>query len=170
MGCRLRKPTKLLPTTVKLFASNDQAIRVGLLQLIGQFGESLCTQIVDEQVLPHVATGFSDTSAFLRELTLKSMLVLAPKVHAYYNFGPLSREVLDDAIVSNSMLIFGTIRDLFLAFMLELPAAFLKWIQFLGFRLFEVAAAVAVFVTEKIQTVDFNKVVSSCAMYKRREF
>jgi len=33
------------------------------------------------QVYPHVATGFSDTSAFLRELTLKSMLVLAPKVH-----------------------------------------------------------------------------------------
>ena len=32
------------------------------------------------QVFPHVATGFSDTSAFLRELTLKSMLVLAPKV------------------------------------------------------------------------------------------
>lgn len=31
---------------------------------------------------PHVATGFSDTSAFLRELTLKSMLILAPKVFA----------------------------------------------------------------------------------------
>jgi len=34
----------------------------------------------DDQVYPHVATGFSDTSAFLRELTLKSMLILAPKV------------------------------------------------------------------------------------------
>jgi len=33
-----------------------------------------------DQVYPHVATGFSDTSAFLRELTLKSMLILAPKV------------------------------------------------------------------------------------------
>jgi SCY1-like protein 1 len=32
------------------------------------------------QVFPHVATGFSDTSSLLRELTLKSMLVLAPKV------------------------------------------------------------------------------------------
>ncbi|KAJ8624163.1 hypothetical protein MRB53_032693 [Persea americana] len=41
--------------------------------------ESLSTQTVDEQVFPHVATGFPDTSAFLRELTLKSMLVLAPK-------------------------------------------------------------------------------------------
>ncbi|KAK6155995.1 hypothetical protein DH2020_010243 [Rehmannia glutinosa] len=71
---------KVLPTIVKLFASNDRAIRVGLLQHIDQYGESLSAQIVDEQVYPHVSNGFSDTSAFLRELTLKSMLVLAPKV------------------------------------------------------------------------------------------
>ncbi|KAL6509387.1 hypothetical protein OROGR_022697 [Orobanche gracilis] len=71
---------KVLPTIVKLFASNDRAIRVGLLQHIDQYGESLSAQIVDEQVYPHVATGFSDTSAFLRELTLKSILVLAPKL------------------------------------------------------------------------------------------
>ncbi|THU47529.1 hypothetical protein C4D60_Mb09t16490 [Musa balbisiana] len=71
---------KVLPTIVKLFASNDRAIRVSLLQHIDQFGESLSSQIVDDQVFPHVANGFADTSAFLRELTLKSMLVLAPKV------------------------------------------------------------------------------------------
>lgn len=41
---------QVLPTIVKLFASNDRAIRVGLLQHIDQFGESLSTQIVDEQV------------------------------------------------------------------------------------------------------------------------
>ena len=29
---------------------------------------------------PHVTTGFSDSNAYLRELTLKSMLVLAPKL------------------------------------------------------------------------------------------
>ncbi|GAU43450.1 hypothetical protein TSUD_140870 [Trifolium subterraneum] len=72
--------TKVLPTIIKLFASNDRAVRVSLLQHIDQYGESLSAQAVDEQVYPHVATGFSDTSAFLRELTLKSMLVLAPKV------------------------------------------------------------------------------------------
>ncbi|QHN77852.1 putative inactive serine/threonine-protein kinase [Arachis hypogaea] len=71
---------KVLPTIVKLYASNDRSIRVALLQHIDQYGESLTAQIVDEQVYPHVATGFSDTSAFLRELTLKSMLTLAPKV------------------------------------------------------------------------------------------
>ncbi|XP_041994818.1 probable inactive serine/threonine-protein kinase scy1 isoform X2 [Salvia splendens] len=71
---------KILPTIIKLFASHDRAIRVGLLQHIDQYGESLSAQMVDEQVYPHVANGFSDTSAFLRELTLKSMLVLAPKL------------------------------------------------------------------------------------------
>lgn len=41
-----------------------------------------------DQVYAHVATGFSDTSAFLRELTLKSMLVLAPKVCVFSNICP----------------------------------------------------------------------------------
>ncbi|KAL9270926.1 putative inactive serine/threonine-protein kinase scy1 [Drosera capensis] len=72
---------KVLPIVVKLFSSNDRAIRVALLQHIDQFGDSLSAQVVDEQVYPHVANGFSDASAFLRELTLKSMLVLAPKRH-----------------------------------------------------------------------------------------
>ncbi|KAL9275075.1 putative inactive serine/threonine-protein kinase scy1, partial [Drosera capensis] len=71
---------KVLPIVVKLFSSNDRAIRVALLQHIDQFGDSLSAQVVDEQVYPHVANGFSDASAFLRELTLKSILVLAPKL------------------------------------------------------------------------------------------
>ncbi|PNX79558.1 putative inactive serine threonine-protein kinase SCY1-like protein, partial [Trifolium pratense] len=112
---------EVLPTIIKLFASNDRAVRVSLLQHIDQYRESLSAQAVDEQVCsqdkikmskfpyfptvfvavkhteihvlhcicntvdtcdqvyPHVATGFSNTSAFLRELALKSMLVLAPK-------------------------------------------------------------------------------------------
>lgn len=35
---------------------------------------------MEAQVYPHVATGFTDSNAYLRELTLKSMLVLAPKL------------------------------------------------------------------------------------------
>ncbi|XP_059640997.1 uncharacterized protein LOC132283117 isoform X2 [Cornus florida] len=76
----MNKSFKISGYYIKLFASNDRAIRVGLLQHVDQFGESLSAQIVDEQVYPHVATGFSDTSAFLWELTLKSMLILAPKL------------------------------------------------------------------------------------------
>ncbi|PIA27880.1 hypothetical protein AQUCO_07400010v1 [Aquilegia coerulea] len=106
---------KVLPTVVKLFASNDRAIRVGLLQHIDQYGESLSSQIVDEQVYPHVATGFSDTSAFLRELTLKSMLVLAPKLSQRTISGSLlkylSKLQVDEepAIRTNTTILLGNI-------------------------------------------------------------
>ncbi|KAK8575765.1 hypothetical protein V6N12_063424 [Hibiscus sabdariffa] len=40
---------KVLPTIVKLFASNDRAIRVALLQHIVQYGEPLSAQVVDDQ-------------------------------------------------------------------------------------------------------------------------
>ncbi|ONK72141.1 uncharacterized protein A4U43_C04F16210 [Asparagus officinalis] len=106
---------KVLPTIVKLFASNDRAIRVSLLQHIDQFGESLSAQIVDEQVFPHVATGFSDTSAFLRELTLKSMLILAPKLSQRTISGSLlkylSKLQVDEepAIRTNTTILLGNI-------------------------------------------------------------
>lgn len=106
---------KVLPTIVKLFASNDRAIRVGLLQHIDQYGESLSAQVVDEQVYPHVATGFSDTSAFLRELTLKSMLILAPKLSQRTISGSLlkylSKLQVDEepAIRTNTTILLGNI-------------------------------------------------------------
>ncbi|KAL8192848.1 hypothetical protein R6Q57_027296 [Mikania cordata] len=106
---------KVLPTIVKLFASNDRAIRVGLLQHIDLYGESFSVQIVDEQVYPHVATGFSDTSAFLRELTLKSMLVLAPKLSQHTLSGSLlkylSKLQVDEepAIRTNTTILLGNI-------------------------------------------------------------
>ncbi|KAJ9539805.1 hypothetical protein OSB04_026311 [Centaurea solstitialis] len=106
---------KVLPTIVKLFASNDRAIRVGLLQHVDQYGESFSAQVVDEQVYPHVATGFSDTSAFLRELTLKSMLVLAPKLSQRTLSGSLlkylSKLQVDEepAIRTNTTILLGNI-------------------------------------------------------------
>ncbi|XP_071711478.1 uncharacterized protein [Rutidosis leptorrhynchoides] len=106
---------KVLPTLVKLFASNDRAIRVGLLQHIDQYGESFTAQVVDEQVYPHIATGFSDTSAFLRELTLKSMLVLAPKLSQRTLSGSLlkylSKLQVDEepAIRTNTTILLGNL-------------------------------------------------------------
>ncbi|XP_051138422.1 uncharacterized protein LOC127256452 [Andrographis paniculata] len=106
---------KVSPTIIKLFTSNDRAIRVGLLQHIDQYGDSLSAQIVDEQVYPHVANGFSDTSAFLRELTLKSMLVLAPKLSQRTISGSLlkflSKLQVDEepAIRTNTTILLGNI-------------------------------------------------------------
>ncbi|GMI90509.1 cytoplasmic tRNA export protein [Hibiscus trionum] len=106
---------KVLPTIVKLFASNDRAVRVALLQHIDQYGESLSAQVVDEQVYPHVATGFADTSAFLRELTLKAMLILAPKLSQRTLSGSLlkylSKLQVDEepAIRTNTTILLGNI-------------------------------------------------------------
>ncbi|KAJ6697019.1 hypothetical protein OIU85_003386 [Salix viminalis] len=106
---------KVLPTIVKLFSSNDRAIRVSLLQHIDQYGESLSAHVVDEQVYSHVATGFSDTSALLRELTLKSMLILAPKLSQRTISGSLlkylSKLQVDEepAIRTNTTILLGNI-------------------------------------------------------------
>ncbi|KAH7282409.1 hypothetical protein KP509_35G029600 [Ceratopteris richardii] len=106
---------KVLPTLTKLFASNDRGIRVGLLQHIDQFGSSLSSQVVDEQVFPHLANGFSDTSAFLRELTLKAMLILVPKLSQRTISGSLlkylSKLQVDEepAIRTNTTILIGNI-------------------------------------------------------------
>ncbi|KAH1055241.1 hypothetical protein J1N35_033306 [Gossypium stocksii] len=106
---------KVLPTIIKLFASNDRAIRVALLQHIDQYGESLSAQVVDEQVYPHVATGFVDTSSILRELTLKSMLIMAPKLSQRNLSGSLlkylSKLQVDEepAIRTNTTILLGNI-------------------------------------------------------------
>ncbi|TYG66031.1 hypothetical protein ES288_D06G235000v1 [Gossypium darwinii] len=106
---------KVLPTIIKLFASNDRAIRVALLQHIDQYGESLSARVVDEQVYPHVATGFVDTSSILRELTLKSMLIMAPKLSQRNLSGSLlkylSKLQFDEepAIRTNTTILLGNI-------------------------------------------------------------
>lgn len=107
--------TKVLPTVIKLFSSSDRGIRIGLLQHIEQFGTALSSQVVDEQVFPHLATGFSDTSAFVRELTLKAMLTLAPKLSQRTIAGSLlkylSKLQVDEepAIRTNTTILLGNI-------------------------------------------------------------
>lgn len=36
--------------------------------------------VIEEQIYPNLSSGFSDENAYIRELTLKSMLTLAPKL------------------------------------------------------------------------------------------
>ena len=71
---------KVTPSIVKLFASTDKQLRIALLENLGKFSRHLSDKIVDETVYERAATGFTDEDAFLRELTLKSALVLAPKL------------------------------------------------------------------------------------------
>ena len=53
---------------------------MALLENLGKYSHHLPEKMVDEQVYAHMATGFTDEAAFIRELTLKSVLALAPKL------------------------------------------------------------------------------------------
>jgi SCY1-like protein 1 len=72
--------TRVVPTLSKLFASTDRGLRRSLLETIDTYGQHLTPAVIEEQIYPQLQTGFSDANAYIRELTLKSMLILAPKL------------------------------------------------------------------------------------------
>ena len=72
---------KVTPSLVKLFASTDKARSRPRCWKTSTSTCATCrTSSIEETVYERVATGFTDEDAFLRELTLKSALVLAPKL------------------------------------------------------------------------------------------
>ncbi|KAJ1555990.1 hypothetical protein HK405_009255, partial [Cladochytrium tenue] len=71
----------VLPSVVKLFSLPDRAIRVSLCENLGSFINHLSTKVVSEKIFTNLATGFMDTNAIVREATLKSVLVLIPKLN-----------------------------------------------------------------------------------------
>ncbi|KAJ3020363.1 hypothetical protein HKX48_000892 [Thoreauomyces humboldtii] len=70
----------LVPIVVKLFASTDRAIRVSLCEGLPGLIGNLSAKIVTDKIFPNLALGFMDTSAVIREHTLKSVLVIVPKL------------------------------------------------------------------------------------------
>ncbi|KAI9023557.1 armadillo-type protein [Phycomyces nitens] len=64
----------------RMFASPDRAIRVSLLENMPKFIEHIPAKAVTSQIFPNVATGFTDTVPLIREHTIKSVLLLVPKL------------------------------------------------------------------------------------------
>ncbi|XP_063977933.1 N-terminal kinase-like protein isoform X1 [Diachasmimorpha longicaudata] len=81
---------RVVPCVVKLFASNDRATRLRLLQQLDRFVNHLQPSTVNDAIFPQVARGFLDTNPAVREQTIKSMLHLAPKL----DYNNLNVEVL----------------------------------------------------------------------------
>ncbi|PQP98365.1 putative inactive serine/threonine-protein kinase scy1 [Prunus yedoensis var. nudiflora] len=104
---------KLLPLLASALEFGSAAAPA--LTALLKMGAWLSTEEFSVKVYPHVATGFSDTSAFLRELTLKSMLVLAPKLSQRTMSGSLlkylSKLQVDEepAIRTNTTILLGNI-------------------------------------------------------------
>jgi SCY1-like protein 1 len=76
---------KVTPTIVKLFTKEanspaDKMVRIALLENISRFVRHVPDKLADETLFPAMSTSFNDEDPFLRELTLKAVLVLAPKL------------------------------------------------------------------------------------------
>ncbi|GIL75242.1 hypothetical protein Vretifemale_5022, partial [Volvox reticuliferus] len=71
---------RVVPCLSKLFASTDRGLRRSLLESLDQYAQHLTTSVIEDQIYPQLQTGFTDTHAYIRELTLKSILGLAPKM------------------------------------------------------------------------------------------
>jgi SCY1-like protein 1 len=72
--------TRLVPVLARLYASPDRAVRRSLLEQLDSYAPHLTAKVVEEQIYPQLQTGFSDENAYMRELTLKAVLPLAPRL------------------------------------------------------------------------------------------
>ncbi|VDO11093.1 unnamed protein product [Rodentolepis nana] len=80
----------VVPALVRLFAAPDRATRVRLLEQLPKFVNKLPPKLVESQIFPSVAAGFTDANPLVREATIRAMVHLAPK---------LPSRVLNDALV-----------------------------------------------------------------------
>lgn len=71
---------EIVPGVVRCFKSTDRATRIGLLQNMHTFAEHLTPALVENDVFPNLSSGFSDSVPALRELTVKSLIFLVPKL------------------------------------------------------------------------------------------
>ncbi|KAG6886293.1 hypothetical protein C0993_006703 [Termitomyces sp. T159_Od127] len=73
-------PSVILAPLTKLYASPDRGTRMALLDHLPEYAEKLDKKTVSEKIFPHLSTGFADTVAVIREATIKSIILLAPKL------------------------------------------------------------------------------------------
>ena len=83
IGCKVEEAeyqSKIVPCLVNMFVSPDRATRISLLQTISSYVAFLTTDVVSNQIYPHLVHGFNDTSVPIREHTIQAVGVLGPKL------------------------------------------------------------------------------------------
>lgn len=65
---------------IRMFATPDRAMRMVLLEGLDKFADKLTSKDVVEKIWPHLLTGFGDLVPVIREATVKSILLIAPKL------------------------------------------------------------------------------------------
>lgn len=76
----VNKKLLLLPLITSMFNCNDRQTRIILLQNLSLYAEFLQSKQLNKEIFPKVVAGFSDSTVALREITLKSMVLLAPRL------------------------------------------------------------------------------------------
>ncbi|KRX87062.1 N-terminal kinase-like protein [Trichinella pseudospiralis] len=71
----------VIPSVVAMFASQDRITRVRLLEQLEHFIDHLKPDVVNEKIFPPLVTGLLDTSASIREHTMKASVQIAPKLN-----------------------------------------------------------------------------------------
>ena len=71
----------VVPAALPLFTVRDRAVRMQLLERIEGLVKHMDAGTINGPVFEALLAGFADTAKILRELTLKSMLALAPKLN-----------------------------------------------------------------------------------------
>jgi hypothetical protein len=69
------------PAIVDLFSCNDRAVRVALLQRVERLIPLLSVEALNGSLYDSCLTGFVDTNALVRELTIKAMVHMVPKLN-----------------------------------------------------------------------------------------
>ncbi|KAI9596682.1 armadillo-type protein [Syncephalis fuscata] len=85
--------TLVAPAITRLFALPDRSIRMGLLDHLGPFVQHLSVKTTVNTIFPHYITGFTDSAPIIRDATVRSALVIAPKLSEKTNNQELSKYI-----------------------------------------------------------------------------
>ena len=73
---------EISPLITQLFGRRDRATRMQLLKNLDSYIMHIDKRVINSDIFPQVITGFSDTSANMREATIRTMIPLAPHLDA----------------------------------------------------------------------------------------
>lgn len=103
----------ILPCILESFNSADRSIRVTLLDHLPSYISRVDARKVSDAIWPRLITGFSDSSAGIREATLKSILPIASKLTDRIKNNDLLRQLaktqvdVEESIRTNTTILLG---------------------------------------------------------------
>ncbi|KAI9688505.1 MAG: hypothetical protein M1822_001454 [Bathelium mastoideum] len=88
---------QITPVVVRLFASQDRAMRVCLLDSLPLIIDHLPQKLVTDKIFPQMVTGFTDVAPLVREQTVKAVLTVVGKLSDRVINGELLRHLAKTA-------------------------------------------------------------------------